>query len=148
MEAVDQLSKRWCTILNTYCIIFIYFFFRWKNWQSTWTQMTWEESILRTSVMEFLLSKVCACSIKITYFGAANVSLFAGNVMIKDKIFAGKQQCAFLVDTGINSYNPHQSFLAFIFLSLTNKKNKNLELDFYFIFYYCVSEDCWRWPLQ
>lgn len=97
-----------------------FFFLRWKNWQSTWTQMIWEESILRTSVMEFLPSKVCACFIKITYFSATNVSVVAGNVMIKDKTFAGKQQCAFLVDTGINSYNSQQSFLAFIFMSLTN----------------------------
>lgn len=86
--------------------IFIIFSFRWKNWQSTWTQMIWEESILRTSAMEFLLSKVCACFLKITHFSATNVSLVAGNVMIKASTSAREQQDAFLLHTGTNSYNP------------------------------------------
>lgn len=68
--------------------------------------MIWEESILRTSAMEFLLSKVCACFLKITHFSATNVSLVAGNVMIKASTSAREQQDAFLLHTGTNSYNP------------------------------------------
>lgn len=46
--------------------------------------MIWEESILRTSVMEFLLSKVCAYFLKVIHFSSTNVSLVAENVIIKD----------------------------------------------------------------
>lgn len=46
--------------------------------------MVWEESILRISVTEFLLSKVCAYFLKIILFRFTNVSLVAENVMIKD----------------------------------------------------------------
>lgn len=82
--------------------------------------MIWEESILRTSAMEFLLSKVCACFLKITRFSATNVSLVAGNVMIKANTSVGEQQYAFLLNTGISSYNAWQSLLAFFFLSFKN----------------------------
>lgn len=100
--------------------IFVIFSFRWKNWQSTWTQMIWEESILRTSATEFLLSKVRAHFLKITHLSATNVSLVAGNVMIKASMSAREQQDAFLLNTGINSYNPQRSILAFFFLSFRN----------------------------
>lgn len=46
--------------------------------------MIWEESILRTSVMEFLLSKVRAYFLKIIHFSSTNTSLVAENVMVKD----------------------------------------------------------------
>lgn len=75
--------------------------------------MIWEESILRTSVMEFLLSKVCAFFLKIIHFSSTSVSLVVENIMMKDIL---SLDCGYSWGQSGNSGNRATIFFLFVHL--------------------------------